>query len=140
MLLTLINYCLLSVKISLATFCYPSSNSKKCDCILPKIVSSIAILQKRKFVGRRLRCCSWFLSKIRGAIWLVQQFSTWIIDQSASSSYKSWHNKTQLLRVFWVFISWSMVSLFTYKPDEIVTSVEHLKSNSGIAILALCEN
>ena len=117
------NYFLLSVTISLATFCYPSSHSKKCDCILPKIVSSIAILQKRKFVGRRLRCCSWFWSKIRGTIWLVRRFSTWIIDQSASSSYKSWHKKTNC----WESFEFSSADLFTYKPDKIEISVEHLK-------------
>ena len=104
---------------SLATFCYCSSFSKKCNFFMPKIVSYNHHFPKEK----SCMPSSWFLSKIRGTIWLVQRFSTWIIDQSASSSYKSWHKKTNC----WESFEFSSADLFTYKPDKIEISVEHLK-------------
>ena len=104
---------------SLATFCYCSSFSKKCNFFMPKIVSYNHHFPKEK----SCMPSSWFLSKIRGTIWLVQWFSTWIIDQSASSSYKSWHKKTNC----WESFEFSSADLFTYKPDKIEISVEHLK-------------
>ena len=104
---------------SLATLCYCSSFSKKCNFFMPKIVSYNHHFPKEK----SCMPSSWFLSKIRGTIWLVQRFSTWIIDQSASSSYKSWHKKTNC----WESFEFSSADLFTYKPDKIEISVEHLK-------------
>ena len=116
---TLIKNLLLPDNISLATFCYCSSFSKKCNFFMPKIVSYNHHFPKEK----SCMSSSWFLSKIRGTIWLVQRFSTWIIDQSASSSYKSWHKKTNC----WESFEFSSADLFTYKPDKIEISVEHLK-------------